>query len=70
MGKKWSITLYNKKYNYNNSLINKKNNKDKITCIIDGRFFNLLYIDTTKKHDLTILKTSLENQEEKNNYSW
>ncbi|WP_457548585.1 transposase, partial [Archaeoglobus sp.] len=28
----------------------------KITCITDGKFLNILYVDTAKKHDLTVLK--------------
>ncbi|MBW9222234.1 transposase [Methanothermococcus sp. SCGC AD-155-C09] len=32
----------------------------KITCVTDGTYINLLYINTAKKHDLTILKEKIE----------
>nr|WP_272943507.1 transposase [Methanocaldococcus villosus] len=28
----------------------------KITCVTNGRFLNLFYVDTARKHDLAVLK--------------
>ena len=32
----------------------------KITCISDGKFLNLFYVDTARKHDLAVLKEKKE----------
>jgi len=36
-----------------------------MTCVTDGRFLNLFYVDTAKKHDLAVLKEKKDDFAEK-----